>query len=69
MISRLLAGSIITLAIGQTFAQVPYGGVNIAGGDFGCDAQVRWYPVSLGWKPMLTVERRAHAPKEVTTSL
>ena len=41
MYSALLAGTIWTLSVGHAFAAVQYGGVNIAGFDFGCDISVR----------------------------
>lgn len=41
MYSALLAGTIWALSVGHALAAVQYGGVNIAGFDFGCEISVR----------------------------
>lgn len=41
MRSALLAGSIWALSVSQVLAGVQYGGVNIAGFDFGCEIDVQ----------------------------
>lgn len=42
MRSSVCAAAILALSVGYATAGVQYGGVNIAGFDFGCDIQVSW---------------------------
>lgn len=41
MRTALLAGATLAMTVGQALAGVKYGGVNIAGFDFGCETTVK----------------------------